>query len=326
MVSDRLKVGIIGCGAVAELAHLPTLTKHPLVSVYALVDKNEERAKELAEKFCLDNTYDNYEDIYEKVDMAVIALPNHLHAKPTMDFLQHDVNVLCEKPMALSVSECKSMIQACEKSKAKLMISHQRRFMSNIVLARRMIDSGSLGDLTEYNCIVGAKFRWPTQTGFYFKKEEAGGGVLIDMGVHILDLLLWFFGDVEDLKYKAEDTMGKGVEDNVSISFTHKNSAKGEMKLSRTEVLENKLMIKGEEGWINIGIFDPTQFEFQSNKSKVSLELGKLNVKTKNNDPFRDQITHFVNCIKSDTKPLISGIDGLKTIKIVEECYRQAQT
>lgn len=323
MEPEKLKVGIIGCGAVSELAHLPALTKHPLIIINALVDKNEERARVIAEKFCLNRYYSDYEDIYGEVDIALIALPHNLHAKSTIDFLQHNINVLCEKPMAPSVSECKSMIEACEKSNAKLMISHQRRFMSNILFAKKMIDNGSLGDITEYNCNVGAKFRWPTQTGFYFKKEEAGGGVLIDMGVHVIDLLLWFFSDVEDVHYQAQDIMGKGVEDNVSISLTHKNSVNGQVALSRTELLDNNLLIKGNYGWMNIGIFDTTLFEFESKKSKVSLGPGKLQVKMKNNNPFRDQITHFVDCIKSNKEPLVSGIDGMKVIEVVERCYKQ---
>jgi predicted dehydrogenase len=215
------------------------------------------------------------------------------------------------------------MIKASKKTKAKLMIGHNRRFMSNVLLAKKMIDNGSLGDIKEYSLVAGAKFRWPTQTGFYFKKEEAGGGVLIDLGVHFVDQLLWFFGEIEDLEYQAQDTMGKGVEDNVFISFSHKNSIKGEFTLSRTEYLDNKLFVKGTDGWLKIDVFDTIFFELGSKKSKISKEFDQVHVKTKKNDPYRDQLVHFVDCINTDSKPLISGTEGMKAVEIVEKCYKQ---
>jgi predicted dehydrogenase len=324
MASIRLNVTIVGAGAVSELLHLPALTKLPSVCIYALVDRNRERAWKMAQKFCLTGIYPDYQDLYEKTDLALIALPNHLHTKVTSDFLKHDINVFCEKPMATKVSDCQVMVDAEEFSKGKLMIGHNKRFMSNIMLAKKFIDLKNIGDVTSYSCHVGSKFRWPTQTGFYFKKGEAGGGVLIDMGVHIIDLLLWYFGDVGNLRYKAQDKMGTGVEDNVSIQFHHKNNVKGELVLSRTQILENKLVINGTAGWIKIDIFDTTFFEYQSQKSKASSGFGPIHIKTKNNNPYRDQFIHFVDCINSDKEPLISGKDGMKVIEVVEKCYAQA--
>ena len=182
----------------------------------------------------------------------------------------------------------------------------------------------NLSDIKEYSCKAGAKFRWPTQTGFYFKKEEAGGGVLIDLGVHFIDQQLWLFGEIEDLICKTRDVMGKGVEDNVFMSFKHKNSIKGEFTLSRTEYLENKLLVKGTHGWLKLDVFDTIFFELGSRKSKVSREFDQLHVKTKKNDSYRDQLVHFVDCINSDSKPLISGVEGMKAIEVVEKCYSQA--
>jgi predicted dehydrogenase len=325
MVIKRLNVSIIGAGAVSEILHLPALTKLPSVCIYSLVDKNKQRADEMAHRFCLNRVLTNYEEVYDETDIALVALPNHLHAKITSDFLENNVNVLCEKPMATTVSDCQIMIDAAQKSKAKLMIGHNKRFMSNVAFAKKLIDAGSLGNIMEYQCNVGAKFKWPTQSGFYFKKGEAGGGVLIDMGVHIIDMFLWFFGDIANLRYSAKDLMGKGVEDNVSISFVHKNSVKGHLTLSRTEVLENKMLVKGTHGWLKIDIFDATFLEFESKRSKASSNFGKLNVKTKGNDTYRDQIAHFVECINSDKEPLITGEDGMKVIEVVQRCYQQAK-
>lgn len=324
MNSERLKVGIVGGGAVSELMHLPVLAKLPSVQIYALVDRDRERAKAMAGKFCLARYYTDHEDLFGEVDVALIALPNSLHAKLTIEFLQQNIHVLCEKPMAISIEECRSMITASKKSTAKLMIGHNKRFMSNVILGKKIIDNGGLGGITAYNCEVGAEFRWPTQTGFYFKKDEAGGGVLIDMGVHIIDLMLWIFGEVESVSYQAKDVLGKGVEDNVTVSLTHKNAVRGTITLSRTELLDNNMLIKGNSGWAKMNIFDTTFFEYQSTKSKISSGFGQLHVKTTANNAYRDQFAHFVSCIKSDSEPLISGIEGMRVIEIVEECYKQA--
>jgi predicted dehydrogenase len=295
-----------------------------LAEVYGIVDINEERTKTLAEKFCVQRYFTDYRDLYESVDVALIALPNNLHTEPTIKFLEHDVNVLCEKPMATSTKDCQKMIEAEVKSNAKLMIAHNKRFMSNVILLKRMLDSGALGKAAEYKCEVGSKFKWPTVTDFYFKKEEAGGGTLIDMGVHVIDLFLWFFGDIRNLQYQAKDEMGKGVEDNVLVSFDHNNSIKGNLTLSRTELLENKLIIHGEGGWIKIDIFDTTFIELNTKFSKISSKMRPICARTKNNNSYHDQFTHFADCIKKNTEPLITGNDGLRVVKVVEDCYIQA--
>jgi predicted dehydrogenase len=320
----NLKVGIVGCGAITEITHLPIMLRHPMADVYGIVDINEERAKTMAEKFCLERYFTDYRKLYGNVDVAFIALPNNLHTEPTIDFLEKGVNVLCEKPMATSTTDCKKMIEADKKSKAKLMIAHNKRFMSNVILLKRMVENGALGKISEYKCDVGSKFRWPTMTGFYFKKKEAGGGALIDMGVHLIDLFLWLFGEIKGVEYQARDEMGKGVEDNVLATFEHNESIKGSLKLSRTEILENKFIIKGEAGWIKIDVFDTTFIEINTKFSKISSKMGPVCAHTKNNNSYRDQFTHFADCIRTNAEPLISGTDGMKAIKVVEDCYNQA--
>jgi predicted dehydrogenase len=319
---DILKVGITGCGAITEIAHLPALTKHPMAEIFGIVDRNEARARSLAKKFAISRYFADYEDLYEHVDAVIIALPNNLHAKTTIDFLKKNINVLCEKPMATTVNDCISMMKAEKDSESMMMIGHNRRFMSNVMFAKKIIEIGALGTIESYECKVGSIFKWPAQTDFYFKKSRAGGGVLIDMGVHIIDLTLWFFGDVSGhLGYQAEDVMKRGVEDNATLDMIHNDSIRGSITLSRTEKLENTMKIKGTDGHLKFGIFDTTLFHLSSRIAKVSSHVDLVDVNTKRNDPFRDQFTHFVHCIRSGKKSLVSGEEGSKVIEIVERCY-----
>ncbi|MEB9020314.1 Gfo/Idh/MocA family oxidoreductase, partial [Bacillus cereus] len=141
-----LKVGIIGCGSIAQHRHLPEYEANPYVQIVAVCDSNKKRAKEIANKYGV-NMYTDYNELinYEELDAVSVCTPNHLHAAISIAALQAGIHVLCEKPIATSKADAEMMIGAAEKSGKKLMIGHNQRFVASHQKAKQLIKSGAIG-------------------------------------------------------------------------------------------------------------------------------------------------------------------------------------
>src|SRR5262249_3465764 len=153
---------------------------------------------------------DNYQDIIGKVDAAIVALPNYLHAPVVIDLLRHGIHVLIEKPMALKVTDCDKMLEAASSAGTVLAVGLEYRFFNSSRFTKRALGNNLLGDIRSFDLRLGIIPTWPFATDYLLRKESAGGGVLADFGVHVLDLLLWWLGDYESVEYR-DDAVG-GVE------------------------------------------------------------------------------------------------------------------
>jgi len=241
---ERVRIAVIGCGAVAEIGHLPALMANPDCKVVALIDKNLERVEDLARRYKTEIIGDDYSICFGKIDAAVLALPHHLHAPISIDLLRHGIHILVDKPMALSSSECNQMIEAANNAKRVLAIGLTRRFLYSARLTKILIDVGTLGKLESFDFAEGNVYNWPVSSDFFFKKKTAGGGVLFDAGAHILDLLLWWLGEVDSYEY-LDDAEG-GVEADCLVKLKMKSGVEGTVDLSRTRNLRNTALIRGE--------------------------------------------------------------------------------
>src|SRR5713226_7943556 len=221
-LGKHLRVAIVGCGAVAEHCHLPALARRNDCSVVALVDHNGERVKGLARRLGRSKVLKNFRDLLAmEIDLAIVALPNHLHAPVSIELLRAGIHVLVEKPIALSVADCDDMLRAAEEGRALLAVGMTRRFIHASRFVKWAIDSEFIGRIHSIDMRDGCAYSWPITTDFPFRKETAGGGVLMDTGVHTLDQLLWWMGDIDSLEY-YDDNYG-GVEAECELHLTFKS-------------------------------------------------------------------------------------------------------
>jgi len=324
-VFTPLRLAIIGCGAVAELNHLPAASRCEDVEVTVLVDKNLQRARSLAEQFGVVEVTDDYRRIGGKADAAIVALPHFLHARVAVDLMGLGMDMLVEKPMALSTAECDQMIAAAEEHGVKLAVGLVRRFLDSYRLVKSLIDSGALGAITSFDVREGHVFVWPVASDFFFRREAAGGGVLIDIGVHVLDTLLWWLGDYESVTY-CDDCYG-GVEANCTLNLKMKNGAEGTVEISRTRNLRNTAIIRGEKGWVEVGMgggkvsFFPEGEEIGLSGTTVrhdSVAVADLPI---SHQIFRDQLHDWIGAIRNDHKPLVTGEEARRSVALIEECY-----
>lgn len=317
---DVIRLGIVGCGAIAK-NYLKILPKKN-VSLVSVVDSDEATAKDAKERYhflmyCLD-----YREILRLVDAVIVCLPNFLHAPSTIEFLQQGVSVLCEKPMAINEEEGKMMIGAADRSRRVLCAANLTRFYWSSQEIKRIISTKSMGEVLSIDAEQGGIFSWPTKSGFFFDKKRAGGGVLIDIGSHLLDLILWWLGCYPDYLSYTDDAFG-GVEADAEIKMSFPGNVQVSAKVSRIRNLDNCFTIALEGGTI---IASPYEY----NSLSVVHENGAKKViqgpkRCSFEDYFEKMINDFLASVSGKKEPFINPADVLPSIKLVQQCYASAQ-
>jgi len=321
----KLKLAVIGCGAVAEFVHLPVIALSDQVDVTALVDKVLPRARKLADSCCVPIVTDDYREILDKVDAAIVALPHHLHAPVTVDLLQRGIHVLVEKPMALKTSECDEMIKTACDAGAILAVGLVRRFYESSQFVKRMLESGLLGDIIGFDLREGVVYGWNVRSDFMFQRQ-AGGGVLADTGAHALDTLLWWLGSYNSVEY-YDDAMG-GVEADCELRLQLQSGAHGVVELSRTRNLRNTCIICGERGILEVGIDCNPLMRLRINNQDVFLtgRVTRDGAAGKDiRDVFRRQLDDFADAIRNHREPFVPGQEGRRAVELIEACYASRQ-
>jgi predicted dehydrogenase len=322
-VSDKVRLGIVGCGAIAEVGHLPASQLVEGVEVVALVDLDIGRVQQLAKKYHVPEVVCDYRAIADTVDAVIIATPPHLHLEHTRFFLERGVHVLCEKPLANSRAESKDLVDlAARKPEVKFAVAHVRRYFYYAQIMKKLVDTGGIGTLSEISADEGYPYNWPAYTAHAFQREVSPGGVMFDLGIHLLDLFLWLGGPISTLRY-ADDAIG-GVESNAEAHLTFENGASGHIKLSRTCERSNRLRIQGSEGWAEASIYVPDSCKVFSNKTGKVTSF-KPNMPQNLTRTLAAQLADFVQAIRNDSSPQVTAADGMRAIEAVEIGYQQSK-
>ena len=202
-----VKIGIIGCGGIANGKHMPSLSKLPNVRLVAFCDIIPERAEAAKQKYGTEDakTYVDYKQLLADPDIEVVHVltPNREHAQITVDALYAGKHVMCEKPMAKTAEDAKRMYEAARATGKKLTIGYQHRHKPQSVYAKQYIDSGALGEIYYANCLAIRRRGTPIW-GVFLDEEAQGGGPIIDIATHSLDLTLYLMNN-----YEPEMVVGK---------------------------------------------------------------------------------------------------------------------
>ena len=324
MDKDLVQIAIIGCGAVTERGHLPATTKISNCRVTLLVDNNLEHAKKLSNIYNISTISDDYHAAVDHANAAIVALPHHLHAPVSCELLEAGLHVLVEKPMALSSSECNTMLAAAKKGRAVLAVGLMRRFLNSIQFTHWLLNEGILGQIKEFDVQEGNVYNWPVTSDFFFHRSTAGGGVLFDTGAHTLDLLLYLLGDVVDLEY-YDDSYG-GIEADCKLYLKMQSGAKGNIELSRSRDLRNTAIIKGEHGILEVHLRKNWVLLNSCDKALgfegYGIVSGSTGIKEqKFSDLFQPQLEDWIASIQKKRVPTVPGEEAMRSIALVEACY-----
>jgi len=205
-MAGKVKVGIIGCGGIATNKHMPNLAKIDEVEMVAFCDIVEEKAVESAEKFGTEGakTYTDYKELLKDKEISIVHVctPNRSHGFISIDAMEAGKHVMCEKPMAKTYADAKAMLDCSKRTGMKLTIGYQQRWRPDSLYLKEICDAGELGDIYYAKAVALRRRAVPTW-GVFLDEYEQGGGPLIDIGTHALDLTLWTMNN-----YKVKYVVG----------------------------------------------------------------------------------------------------------------------
>lgn len=333
----KVKVGVIGCGSIAQHRHLPEYKMNKQVEIVAVCDRNEERVTKIAEKYNA-KAYVSYEELLASgtVDAVSICTPNYLHAPISITALNHGVHVLCEKPMATSKEEAEGMIEAAKKNGKKLMIGHNQRFVASHQKARQLIASGGIGKVYSFRTAFGhgGPENWSVdgKGSWFFKKEEAFIGAMGDLGVHKADLLRYILGEdiVEVGSFVETNAKDFGnVDDNAVCVLKTESGIIGTLAASWAYVgkEDNSTIIYGEKGILRLEDHPTYSLIAQyATGETVNYELGKI----QSNDSGGQRNTHvieqFIESIIKDQETPVTGEDAYKSLAVILAALESNET
>jgi predicted dehydrogenase len=210
--SERLRVGIIGGGAIAQVAHLPVLKKLKTVEVQAICDTDLPKARALADRFGVKDTLDDIEDLLrnEELDAVVISSPNHLHEAHVLAALSANLHVLVEKPLTVTTASVQRILKAAEKRDRIVMVGMNHRYRPDVQIVRSFVQSGELGRIESVRGSWHIFRPSRNQLGWRQRRDLAGGGAMLDLGLSVLDLGLWLGGTPAPVRVSAcLDSVGR---------------------------------------------------------------------------------------------------------------------
>ncbi len=192
-MQENINVGMIGAGAIATEGHIPNLKRIPYVSVIAVCDANIERARSIAEEFNIPKIYDKIDDLLSNpdIDAVLIALPNYLHASTAISALKYGKHVFCEKPLATTVNDGEEMVRVAKENNKVLAVNMEFRYAAEMVVIKKMLSEKLLGDIRYMHIRFLRRNGIPGFGSWFTSREKAGGGVLVDLGVHMIDIAMW---------------------------------------------------------------------------------------------------------------------------------------
>jgi predicted dehydrogenase len=338
-VANRVRIGVVGLGMGRH--HARWYSALPQAELAALCDLDEGLLAEYGALYPQAETYTSYQALFEsgKVDAVSVALPNVLHAPVTIAALRAGLDVLCEKPMAINAQQAEEMAQVARETGRKLMIHFNYRFTKPARFLKRYVEEGHLGEL------YYAKTRWlrtrgiPKMGGWFGIKELSGGGPLIDLGVHRLDLALWLMGypkpawvmggaydpiasalaQAQGVEYDVEDLAVAMIrfENGAMLAV----EASWAANIQERELMETRLL--GTQG----GLVQRNLDEGYEFEAEIYLERAGAHYDMKLHAPPRGRtnaMQHFIESIVQDVPHMATGEEGLLVMEILDAIYESA--
>jgi predicted dehydrogenase len=328
-------MAIVGCGAVTEGFHLPVLKGHEQVAITALVDPDTARAQRLASLYGVPQVFPTADFVDRKVaDAALVATPAFLHAPVSIDLMNRGLHVLVEKPMALTLADASRMVRTAADRRVVHTVGLFRRLLPAIRLFRAALDAGQIGDPVNIVAEVGDAYGWQLTTLAGMRRTEAGGGMLVDMGSHVLDLLLYIC-DATPTLVQYSDNAGGGVETDCSIELGLSRRGSfipAHVELSRMRTLANTIRVEGTGGSIEWAFGERSRLRLSTagiyvdSMTALAREVmvearWRDDVEQYGYEGFRAQIDDFVGAVHGVGIAHLSAESVLPSVALIEECY-----
>lgn len=320
-------LGLIGLGYMGK-THLRNCFSLKHAKLVAVCDVSK-RARNFAEKMGVKKTFREYQQLLRdpSVDAVIIALPTYLHAICVQEASEAGKDIFLEKPLARNVTEGKEIISMVSRNGVDLMVGYHLRFCSSFRVLKEKMLSGMLGDVQlGYASAIGsgpffhrAEAQVPRHVpSWWWEKQFTGGGALLDLGSHLINLVRWYFGKVADVKSHLGFRFNLNIEDHATCLI----------KFVTGQIFVLNVGWFSAEGQIKVELLGTvrhaTAFHMPSNKIISAIQYMTKRITPKFNLPYLNELQHFVSCVTQGVPSSPSGIDALKDLEIISSAYKSA--
>ncbi len=343
MSTQQIGIGIIGGGGIAQSVHIPGYQKLANAKVIAVSDPVEASRKACEEKFGIEKTYADFEEMLANpaIDAVSVTTPNFLHAEASIKALKAGKHVLCEKPLAMNAIEGQAMVDAAKETGNKLMCGYHYRFTPEVQMLKKFAEAGEFGDMY-FARTIAMRRRGIPGWGMFISKEKNGGGPLIDIGVHMLDSTMHVLGFPKPVKVfastyqkfgKRSDVTGLmgqwdyknfTVEDFAAAQILFENGTSLHLESSfvaeQQERDKMSFQIFGDKGGLS---YNPLQMYKEQFGTMLDITPQYL---PSGVSAHHKEIESFVESVLNDTPVYTPGTEALEITKIIDAIYKSGET
>ena len=326
-MKPAIRIGVVGVGAIAQIAHIPVLSKMRGAQLVALCDNDRPKARSLADRFGVPDVFTDIEDLleFDELDAVIISTPNHLHEPHVLSALQAGVHVLCERPLALTSRGVERLLTAAQRAERKVAAALNHRFRSDVQALDRFLRGGELGRLTGVR--AGHYQIKKSLEGWRHRRAEAGGGAFFEYGLPLLDLALWLADFPEPVRVSAQMERGRGASAVEDSMFVYLECAQG-------------MSLAFDVTWSYIGDEDRWWFEVLASRGNARLAplrvVKEINGKPMDVSPggaaaresaftqsYRAELAHFVAVLREEAE-YEAPTEQVVVHRVAEAIYKSA--
>ena len=335
-----IRIGILGCGKIAQVRHIPEYAENPDCELAAFYNPTRKRAEDMAAKYG-GKVYDTPEELLAdpEIDAVSVCAANYAHAELAIKAMRAGKDVLCEKPMAVTLEDCEAMVSTAKETGRTLMIAHNQRFAKAHVKAKALIDAGTIGRIVTFRTTFGhgGPETWsinPGKNTWFFDKSKAAMGAMADLGVHKTDLIHYLTGErvvrttarVATLDKRGENGELLGVDDNAVCIYEMTGGIVGTMTASWTfyGAEDNSTVLYGTKGIMRI--YDDPAHSIVVTLADGTREMYDVEqIQTNDNQTKSGVIDAWIDCLKNHTVPAVTSEDALYAMRAVFASLRSSE-
>ncbi len=346
-----VRIGLIGAGAVITHGHIPGFQSAPGTTINAICDTNLDRARATADQFGIPNAYGSYEELLKhgEIDAVSIGVPNAFHAPAAMAAIAAGKHVLCEKPLATSLADGEAMVAAAERAGVILAVNMSNRPRTEVKMLRTAVADGKFGQIRYAYGRLLRRTGIPGYGSWFTRREMSGGGALMDIGVHMIDMVMWILGFPEVVAVRGEtqavhgpqqrglgswgmDHIPGGKFDVDDFAAMHLRLANGglvtiEVSWAIYARNEERFQIIGDQGGAD---FFPDMYgadkpmRLYRDEDGVPIEIIPTIPKTNGPGAWAQGLHCFVDAVRGKGEPMATGHDGLAILRLLDATNRSA--
>jgi len=342
----QVRLGVIGCGRIAQEIHIPNYIENQKSKLEALCDVDENLLRNVATNYHIKHTFNDYQELLNsgQVEAVSVCVPTVLHSKVVIDAARRGIHVLCEKPLASSIKEADEILESVSRNGIKFMVGFNRRFLPNHVKAKEYLEKGKIGKpiLARAETIIAGPYSRGIEKSSYKDEAEKRMGCLFDSGSHLADLMIWIFGKPSEVSAFATYRDGVTVDDCAVASIKFETGVIGSIcvawaNLPDFRAIEKSRTIEiiGTNGLIESDCFGPSLYFYSPNSLMCRLK-GKIKITPRNFDPnipqealqwsYTKEIDQFLRSIIENRESPVPGAEAKEALSLILAAYESIRS